>query len=330
MRLVRIHLLVLVLIGVSSFPFHKHTALAAEGLKCSSFTYQEDAQQLLDDSNAGRLDPDGNGIACEELPSDGRPDEIRESVKISIGYSPQFPVAQGDNYRIFLGGIGDLDLIEDARGVECADIIDRNTLETIFPDPTVVYLQDEHGEVPGESDVSDYENFVPNALLWAWNGQDDAVNLNVWLLEQGYSVYDPDTAPRGWEGELKDAQREAKGNEAGIWGKCRLPREYKERQEPEPQPTAEGLVDSVSGDGGGSGYLNISQSGTYRVTIRSYSMDAYVEMRVIDSDTGVKIPELGVVVFGPEFVDVWVYFEEGQHSVTTSAVGHWSITVFQE
>lgn len=116
--LVRILLLVLVLIGVSCFPLHKHTALAAEGLKCSNFSYQEDAQQLLSDSNASRLDPDGNGIACEELPSDGRPDEIRESVKISIGYSSRFPVAQGDDYRIFLGGIGNLDLIEDTnRGV---------------------------------------------------------------------------------------------------------------------------------------------------------------------------------------------------------------------
>lgn len=67
MRLVSIHLLVLVLIGVSSFPLDKHTALAAEGLKCSSFTYQEDAQQLLDDSNADRLDPDG---MCEVADAD--------------------------------------------------------------------------------------------------------------------------------------------------------------------------------------------------------------------------------------------------------------------
>lgn len=42
-------------------------ARAAEHL-CSDYTYQEDAQARINDYPA-TLDPDGDGIACEELPS---------------------------------------------------------------------------------------------------------------------------------------------------------------------------------------------------------------------------------------------------------------------
>lgn len=42
-------------------------AFAAEHL-CSDYVYQEDAQARINDYPA-TLDPDGDGIACEELPS---------------------------------------------------------------------------------------------------------------------------------------------------------------------------------------------------------------------------------------------------------------------
>ncbi len=42
-------------------------SLAAEHL-CSDYAYQEDAQARINDYPA-TLDPDGDGIACEELPS---------------------------------------------------------------------------------------------------------------------------------------------------------------------------------------------------------------------------------------------------------------------
>ena len=50
------------------------TAIAFEDLDCSDFTYQEDAQKLLDQdkSDPHRLDggPDGraDGVVCESLP----------------------------------------------------------------------------------------------------------------------------------------------------------------------------------------------------------------------------------------------------------------------
>jgi predicted metalloprotease len=46
------------------------TAGAAQGVTCASFSYQEDAQAVLDAGAGDRLglDPDGDGIACNELP----------------------------------------------------------------------------------------------------------------------------------------------------------------------------------------------------------------------------------------------------------------------
>lgn len=44
---------------------------AQDGVTCDSYEFQEAAQFVLDDRNADVLDPDGDGIACEELPSRG-------------------------------------------------------------------------------------------------------------------------------------------------------------------------------------------------------------------------------------------------------------------
>ena len=44
---------------------------AQEAVSCDDFDYQEEAQAVLDADPGDEhgLDPDGNGIACEELPS---------------------------------------------------------------------------------------------------------------------------------------------------------------------------------------------------------------------------------------------------------------------
>jgi hypothetical protein len=51
----------------------RSTGGAGDGLNCSDFTYQEDAQAELDadPSDPNDLDTDGDGIACESLPSRG-------------------------------------------------------------------------------------------------------------------------------------------------------------------------------------------------------------------------------------------------------------------
>lgn len=46
---------------------------AAQGLTCDSFKDQQGAQNVLNASNADVLDPDGDGVACEELPEDVAP-----------------------------------------------------------------------------------------------------------------------------------------------------------------------------------------------------------------------------------------------------------------
>jgi hypothetical protein len=57
------------------------TALAAEGIDCSDFDHQEEAQAVLDEdrSDPHRLDggPDGpgDGVACESLPHRGAADD---------------------------------------------------------------------------------------------------------------------------------------------------------------------------------------------------------------------------------------------------------------
>ncbi len=48
-------------------------ATAQATVSCDNYDVQEIAQLILNDSNADALDPDGDGVACEELPSSDSP-----------------------------------------------------------------------------------------------------------------------------------------------------------------------------------------------------------------------------------------------------------------
>ncbi|MGI8406595.1 MAG: hypothetical protein ACR2OE_17845 [Thermomicrobiales bacterium] len=305
---------------------------AGAGLKCSNFTFQDDAQEYMDSDpiSAERLDPDGNGVACENLPqkpAENRSMEIADALKVDFTYSRQLPLlSDGSNVEAWMGGVGDVTDVEKRAGRDCIAVGQFNPIAKMFPfpEPVMLYIQNENGGEPTDANILEKTGWIEHALVWSWDGENDPINLNEWIVRNGYSVFAVGT--EGWSMRLRRAESAAKKDGLGVWGDCHFPA-FGNVVIPTPAPTSSALYESVSGDGSGSGYLHVPYSGVFNVTVRAYTMDSYVETRVVRSGTGEVVPELGVLVFGPDPMIISVYLEEGQYSVSTSAVGSWVVSL---
>ena len=80
--------------------------VAAQALACDDFDSQIWAQTVYDTDPAGNvvLDPDGNGLACEELPSGAAPAMWTSHVPLGSQPVALIEVTDGDTIRVNVGG----------------------------------------------------------------------------------------------------------------------------------------------------------------------------------------------------------------------------------
>lgn len=190
---------------------------------CSEFNSRVWAQTVFeDDPRENRsLDPDGDGLACEELPlgiapalwTDTIPPEADPVDLVSVTDGDSINVIDaGEREQVRLVGIDTRESGGPYQDVECygpeaADFLKR--------------LLAIGGTIALEEDVEDRDQYG-RMLRWVWVdfGTGEVYLLNEALLRAGYAERFRDTPNRRYLDELLDAEDFAQDHRLGLWSAC--------------------------------------------------------------------------------------------------------------
>jgi endonuclease YncB( thermonuclease family) len=206
------------------------TARAA--LDCSSFATQEDAQAVFDANPGDRfdLDPDGNGIACETLPSRSggpagastltpTPPSGESGLPSGSAQAKVVEVIDGDTITIELDGRPEtVELLgidapatkDPGQPIECFGAQATIRARGLLKKGRTIYL-----EAAGAG-----RDANGHLLRFVWTVSDGKARfVNETLVRGGYAIV-TDPAPRVHRARLQKAQERAQSEEAGLWGTC--------------------------------------------------------------------------------------------------------------
>jgi micrococcal nuclease len=190
---------------------------------CSAFENRVWAQTVYDDdrNDNGQLDPDGDGLACEELPLGLAPalwaDRIPESAVpvefVSVTDGDTIVVAiDGRREPVRLVGIDAEEAGGPYRDVEC------------FGPEASAFLKERLA--PGdrlaiEKDQEERDRYG-RLLRWVWlvRGDGEVYLLNEALVRAGYAERYRNTPNRRYQGQIIDAAAFAQRYAFGLWGAC--------------------------------------------------------------------------------------------------------------
>ncbi len=125
--------------------FSASAAAGQSSITCDSYDFQEAAQFILSDANADALDPDGDGVACEELPSRGdqprsapeRPTTQREPANDPApndeptAQEEAYFAALADDSETFGSAIGDVGQLFSEAGVDPTLLFDTGWITDV-------------------------------------------------------------------------------------------------------------------------------------------------------------------------------------------------------
>lgn len=308
----------------------------AEGPDCSHFQFQDDAQAYLDENDwvTLKLDPDGDGIACNELPAKADilpPFLLKNTMMLKMGGARQLPqIVFNHDFVAFLGGILEQRDVADVAGVVCPELSTGEALSKLIPPGSAVFLQDSGGNVPILSQDATYmePNVVSNALLWVWDGGSEPTLVNSWLIQNGYGVYSPETTPPDLKARFELNDQTARHNRKGVWGECNPPEPMLATFAPSFEPPAPTIVASVRGDWPKSANITVPQDGTYVVDVACPGPSCYIEVKTLRHlATGQEFPELYFLMFGPDSYSTMIYLPAGTYLLQVDGVGGWRVTV---
>lgn len=198
-------------------------AAAQATAACSAFNSRVWAQTVFDDDPRGNLplDPDGDGLACEELPPGIAPalwtDEIpADAIPVDL-----VSVTDGDSINVLFAGqreqvrLVGIDTRESGgpyQDVECFGPEAGTFLERLLAIGGTIAL---------EQDVEDRDQYG-RMLRWVWAdfGTGEVYLLNEALLRAGYAERFRDTPNQRNLDELLDAEAFAQDYQLGLWGAC--------------------------------------------------------------------------------------------------------------
>jgi predicted metalloprotease len=201
-------------------------------MDCSSFATQEDAQAVFD-ANPGDpfdLDADGNGIACETLPSRGgrpatgsgptpTPSTDENGLPSGSAKAKVVEVIDGDTIKVTLDGRPEtVELLgidapatkDPGHPIECFGAEATIRARGLLRKGGVIYLE---AAGAGRDRSGHLLRFV-----WTISGG-KARFLNETLVRGGYAVVS-DPAPRVHRARLQKAQERAQSDQSGLWGAC--------------------------------------------------------------------------------------------------------------
>ena len=193
-----------------------------EIIACANYDSQVWAQSVYDSdpTRYAALDPDSNGLACEDLPLGVAPAGWTNEVPRGAALASLISDSDGDTIRVDVGG-----QVETLRPIlidtpethgpnnppECYGAEATAFLERLLPRGSALYL---------ETDVSERDRFG-RLLRYVWLDRDDEVYLvNEAMVRAGYaaqSTFPPDVK---YEERIQAAARFAREHGYGLWSDC--------------------------------------------------------------------------------------------------------------
>jgi endonuclease YncB( thermonuclease family) len=193
-----------------------------EIIACANYDSQVWAQSVYDTEPARytALDPDGNGLACEELPHGVAAALWTNEVPRGAEPASLVSVSDGDTIRVNVGGreetlrlilIDTPETHDPNNQHECYGAEATAFLEGLLPRGSELYL---------ETDVSERDRFG-RLLRYVWLDRGDEVYLiNEAMVRSGYaaqSTFPPDVK---YEERIQEAARFARAHGYGLWSAC--------------------------------------------------------------------------------------------------------------
>src|SRR5215203_518328 len=193
-----------------------------EIIACANYDSQVWAQSRFDADSTryAVLDPDDNGLACEELPHGVAPVLWTNEVPRGVESASLVSVSDGDTIRVDVGGkVETLRLIlidtpethDPNNPPECYGAEATTFLEGLLPHGSELYL---------ETDVSERDRFG-RLLRYVWLDRGDEVYLvNEAMVRSGFaaqSTFPPDVK---YEERIQEAARFARAHGYGLWSAC--------------------------------------------------------------------------------------------------------------
>ena len=197
--------------------------VAGQALDCTGYDSQIWAQSVFesDPTRYAALDPDGNGLACEELPPGAAPVWWTDEIPTGAEPAQLSRVVDGDTIRVTHGGVDEpVRLIL----IDTPETSDPNRPPECYGQEATAYLAwllSLGGALSLERDVSDRDQF--NRLLrYAWLdfGDGEVYLVNEVMVRSGYaaeSTFPPDVR---YEEEIREAARFAREHGYGLWSGC--------------------------------------------------------------------------------------------------------------
>jgi micrococcal nuclease len=190
---------------------------------CADLDSQIWAQSIYetDPARFAALDPDGNGVACEDLPAGASPAQWTDAIPVNSEPAELVRVTDGDTINVRLNG-----------QTEPVRLILIDTPETHDPnDPPECYGQEATdyltwllslgGDLYLETDVSDRDRY-DRLLRYAWLdfGGGEVYLVNEAMVRSGYAAlytYPPDVQ---YVDQIREAQTFARERGLGLWSGC--------------------------------------------------------------------------------------------------------------
>lgn len=204
-------------------PFQIREAAAQTSASCSAFNSRVWAQTVFEHDPASNraLDPDNDGLACEELPPGIAPALWTDDIPSDAIPVDLVSVTDGDSINVLYAGqreqvrLVGIDTREsggpyqdvECYGPEAADFLKR--------------LLAIGGTIALEQDVEDRDQYG-RMLRWVWAdfGTGEVYLLNEALLRAGYAERYRDTPNQRYLDELLDAEAFAQDHQLGLWSTC--------------------------------------------------------------------------------------------------------------
>ena len=196
---------------------------AAQSVTCAAFDSQIWAQTIFDAdpfTYAG-LDPDGNGLACEDLSPGAAPALWTDRVPDNAEPATLVGVTDGDTIRVQLDG-----RVEPVRLIliDTPETNDPNNPPECFGQEAtaqLTWLLSLGGQLYLEPDVSDRDRF-DRLLRYAWLdfGDSEVYLVNEVMVRSGYAAlatFPPDVR---YVDRIQEAQRFAREHGLGLWSGC--------------------------------------------------------------------------------------------------------------
>jgi micrococcal nuclease len=201
----------------------QRSPVTGQPLDCDGFDSQIWAQTVYETDPDGyeALDPDGNGVACEELPAGAAPAQWTSQVPSGSQPVSLIEVTDGDTIRVDVDGREEpVRLIL----IDAPETHEPNNPPECYGQEATTYLSwllSLGGDLYLETDVSDRDRF-DRLLRYVWLdfGDGEVYLVNEALVRAGYAAFSTFPPDVKYVEEIREAGQFARDYGYGLWSGC--------------------------------------------------------------------------------------------------------------